>query len=190
MDQLKRMSFVLFTAFVFSLTLASSSYAALPSDSPVFVKEYLGQVGFVEGRLLQLEGAMAQDQMTWTPMEGVRTVAEVYLHIAESNYLLVNFLKGEKMEGESNALEKTTTNKDEIAKILSESFTAVKEAAGKVTQEQLDKVVQTPFGMKTSVRDFMVMMLGHTHEHLGQGIAYARMNGVVPPWSRKESEGK
>ena len=168
MVQLKRMSFVLFTAFVFSLTLASSSYAALPSDSPVFVKEYLGQVGFVESRLLQLEGAMAQDQMTWTPMEGVRTVAEVYLHIAEANYLLVNFLKALKR---NRGL--TTTDKDEIAKILSESFTAVKEAAGMVTQEQLDKVVQTPFGMKTSVRDFMVMMLGHTHEHLGQGIASA-----------------
>ena len=190
MTQLKRMSFVLLTAFVFIFTFTNSGYAIAPSDSPVFIQEFLGQVGFAEGRLLQLEGAMSQDQMKWTPGEGVRTVAEVYLHIAESNYMLVGFLNGEKMEGESGTLEKSTTDKDKIAKILSESFTAVKEAAGKVTQEQLDKVVQTPFGNEMSVRNFMVSMLGHMHEHLGQGIAYARMNGVVPPWSRKESESK
>jgi hypothetical protein len=26
----------------------------------------------------------------------------------------------------------------------------------------------------------------HCHEHLGQLIAYARMNGVTPPWSKTD----
>lgn len=189
MLKLKHVILALLVSLICSFTFAGNGNMVPLSDSPVFVQEYLGQVGFVEGRLLELEGAMSQDQMTWTPGEGVRTVAQVYLHVAEANYMLVKFLNGEEMEGEPGTLEKTTTDKDEIAKILSESFTAVKDAAGKVTQEQLDKVVQTPFGMEMSVRNFMVSMLGHAHEHLGQGIAYARMNGVVPPWSRKESEG-
>jgi len=40
-----------------------------------------------------------------------------------------------------------------------------------------------------SMRNFMISLLAHSHEHLGQGIAYARMNGVTPPWSKEDSEG-
>jgi uncharacterized damage-inducible protein DinB len=156
----------------------------------VFVQEFIGQTDFIEGRLSQLLGAMSQEQMGWAPAEGVRSCGQIYLHTAEANHMLAGFMSGAEMEGEPGAMEKSTTNKDVIAKMLTESFTAVKEAAGKLTEEDLNKMVQTPFGMEMSLRNFMISLLSHSHEHLGQGIAYARMNGVTPPWSEEnEDEG-
>lgn len=165
---------------------ANKSYSNSLPDAPVFVQEFIGQMDFIEGRLTLLLSAMSQDQLAWTPEEGVRTCGQIYLHVAGANHLLVNFMSGMKTEGEPRAIEKSTTDKDEIMKKLKESFEAVKEAAGKLTEEDLDKVSMTPFGFETSLRNFMVSLLSHSHEHLGQGIAYARMNHVVPPWSQKQ----
>jgi len=159
------------------------------AEQSVFLQEYLGQTDFIEGRLTQLLSAMSQDQMNWTPAEGVRTCGQIYLHVAEANFMLAGFMSGAEMEGEPGTMEKRTRDKDEIAKMLKDSFAAVKEAAGKLTEEDLDKVSKTPFGMDMSLRNFMISLLNHSHEHLGQGIAYARMNGVTPPWSKKDSEG-
>lgn len=170
------------------ISLIAITFAGTNPDKPAFVDEFIGQIDFVQGRLLQLEGAMPQDKMTWTPAEGVRTCGQIYLHIAEANHMLASFMSGAKMEGERGALEKSTTDKDEIAKLLEDSFTAVKDAAVNLTEEDLNKVVQTPFGMEMSLRNFMISLLNHSHEHLGQGIAYARMNGVTPPWSAKQED--
>jgi uncharacterized damage-inducible protein DinB len=98
-------------------------------------------------------------------------------------------MSGKEMEGEPGTLEKSITGKDNIMKAMEKSFNTVRDAAGKLTEEDLNKMVQTPFGMEMSMRNFMISLLSHSHEHLGQGIAYARMNGVTPPWSEKDSEG-
>ena len=172
------------------LVIIKPASALNPPSQPVFIQEYLGQNEFILGRLTNLLGAMSQDQMGWAPAEGVRNCGEIYLHVAEANHMLAAFMTGAGMEGERGAMEKSTTDKDEIAKMLKDSFTAVNEAAGKLTEEDLNKMVQTPFGMEMSMRNFMISLLAHSHEHLGQGIAYARMNGVTPPWSEKqEGEG-
>ncbi len=185
----KSILFSIFAAAIL-LVVVDSSSADNPPSQPVFIQEYLGQNTFIEGRLTDLLGAMSQDQMSWAPAEGIRNCGEIYLHVAEANHMLTAFMTGAEMEGERGAMEKSTTDKDEIAKILKDSFTAVNEAAGKLTEEDLNKVVQTPFGMEMSMRNFMISLLNHSHEHLGQGIAYARMNGVTPPWSEKqEGEG-
>ena len=176
-------------AFLF--VVINSVSKANPPDQPAFVQEYVGQMNFIEGRLLDLEGAMPQELMGWEPADEVRNTAQVFLHVAEANHMLVSFMTGEKMEGERGAMEKSTTNKEEVAKMLSDSFAAVKDAAAKLTEEDLNKVVKTPFGMDMSMRNFMISLLNHGHEHLGQAIAYARMNGVTPPWSvKQEGEGE
>ncbi|UCH64382.1 MAG: DinB family protein [Ignavibacterium sp.] len=171
------------------LVVINTDSKANPQEQPVFVQEYIGQMNFIEGRLLDLEGAMPQELMGWEPADLVRNTAQVYLHVAEANHMLVSFMKGEEMKGERGAMEKSTTDKDEIAKMLKDSFTAVKDAAANLTQEDLDKMVQTPFGMEMSMRNFMMSLLNHGHEHLGQAIAYARMNGITPPWSVKQEGG-
>jgi uncharacterized damage-inducible protein DinB len=179
---MKKLSFL----FVFILFAASAATvnANTSGDQPVFVKEFLGQVEFIEGRLLQLEGAMSQDQMTWAPAEGVRNVATVYLHVAEANYMLVGKITGNAPKGERGEIEKSTTDKNEVAEIMKASFSKIKESAANLTEDDLNKEFEM-FGMKFTLRNFMITILNHMHEHLGQGIAYARMNGVTPPWSMK-----
>lgn len=171
------------------LIVINSISSANPPDQPVFVQEYVGQLDFIEGRLIDLEGAMPQELMGWEPADEVRNTAQVYLHVAETNYMLLGFMTGEKMEGEFGAMEKSTTNKEEVAKTLSGSFTALKDAAAKLTEDDLNEMHETPFGMEMSMRNFMISLLNHAHEHLGQGIAYARMNNITPPWSVKEDGG-
>ena len=155
-----------------------------PDETSAFLQEYAGQTDFVQGRILQLENAMPQEKFEWRPGEGVRSVAEVYLHIAEANMMLVSYMTGEKSEGE---IDEKTTDKEKIADIVKNSFEAVKDAVPKLTADDLNKNIKA-FGMEMTLRNFMISMLNHTHEHLGQSIAYARMNQVVPPWSMPSKE--
>jgi len=155
------------------------------AEQPVFVKEFLGQVDFVKGRLMQLAEAMPEDKYSWTPGEGVRSVGEVYVHVAQANHYFLSIMQGVQpdMSESSKATDKKTT-----LTMLTEAFDVVKDAAGKFTEDDLNREVEV-FGMKFTVRNFMITFLNHNHEHLGQAIAYARMNGVTPPWSKAESEG-
>ena len=77
-----------------------------------------------------------------------------------------------------------TTNKNEITKILERSFADLIATAKKITESDLEKNIHV-FGMDMTLRNFMVSSLNHMHEHLGQSIAYARSNGITPPWSQK-----
>jgi uncharacterized damage-inducible protein DinB len=152
------------------------------AEQPVFVQEFMGQIDFVKGRLTQLAEAMPEDKYSWKPGEDVRSVGEVYVHAAEANYYMLSLMKGEKFDmssSESKADKKTALS------LMEESFSNLKESAALFTDEDLNKEIEA-FGMKFSVRNFMVTVIAHLHEHLGQSIAYARMNGVTPPWSAQE----
>lgn len=177
---MKKFLFILIFA-VFSLNLL----AVKPADTPVFIKEFQGQVDFIKGRLMQLAEAMPEAKYNWTPAEGVRTVSEVYTHTADANYYFLSLITGDK-SGMNQ--EKSATDKKSILEKLGKSFDVLKESAGKLTEEDLNKEVEA-FGMKYSARNFMITLLNHCHEHLGQAIAYARMNGVTPPWSMQEAGG-
>lgn len=82
-------------------------------------------------------------------------------------------------------MEKTITDKSEIKAFLKKSFEDAKNFISQIKEEDLDKPVDF-FGNKTNERRILMLVLSHNHEHLGQSIAYARMNGVVPPWSQKK----
>jgi len=152
------------------------------AEQPIFVQEFLGQIDFVKGRLMQLAEAMPEDKYSWTPGEGVRSVGEVYVHAAEANYYMLSLIKGEKFD--MNSAESKSDKKTALS-LMEKSFDNLKESAAQFTNEDLDKEIEA-FGMKFSVRNFMVTIIAHLHEHLGQSIAYARMNGVTPPWSAQE----
>ena len=152
------------------------------AEQPIFVQEFLGQIDFVKGRLMQLAEAMPEDKYSWTPGEGVRSVGEVYVHAAEANYYMPSLIKGEKFD--MNSAESKSDKKTALS-LMEKSFDNLKESAAQFTDEDLDKEIEA-FGMKFSVRNFMVTIIAHLHEHLGQSIAYARMNGVTPPWSAQE----
>lgn len=183
-----RSALFLILSFVFTTTLMA--------QESVLIEEFVGQVVFVQGRLVDLANAVPQENYTWRPEEGVRSISEVYLHAAFANYICVTVSGGtvpkeigfEMDFSKANAWETQTTDKTEILEKLNESFTILKERVSVLTQEDLDREVEV-FGMKMSTRNFIISMIGHAHEHLGQSVAYARINGVTPPWSMKDSEG-
>jgi uncharacterized damage-inducible protein DinB len=163
------------------------------AEQPAFVKEFLGQMDYVEGKLAQLADAMPENTYSWRPEEGVRSVGEVYLHVAFGNYLWIT-LGGGKVPADAgfvadfskrNEWDTQTTDKKKIIEVMKKSFDAIKDYAKNLTDEDLNKEVEF-FGMKSSLRNFLVSGIAHLHEHLGQSIAYARMNKVVPPWSKNE----
>lgn len=181
-----------FLLVLFTLFLITNVFA----QEPVLVKEFLGQFEFVQGRITQLANAVPQSVYEWRPEEGVRSVSEVYLHIAFSNYMTVEMTGGtvpkevgfEMDFSKEHVWDIQTTDKTAILEKINESFATLKEWIQGLTEEDLNREVEA-FGMKQSTRNFIISMIGHTHEHLGQSIAYARTNHITPPWSKKESEG-
>jgi len=152
------------------------------AEQPIFVQEFMGQIDFVKGRLMQLAEAMPEESYSWTPGEGVRSVGEVYVHVAQSNCYMLSLVKGEKPDMSEGSIE---SDKKTAIAMMEKAFSVIKEEAAKFSEEDLNKEIEA-FGMKFSVRNFMVTMIAHLHEHLGQSIAYARMNGITPPWSAQE----
>lgn len=145
--------------------------------------EMLMNASDVEQKILGLVSAMPQDKFTWRPMEGVRSVSEVFLHISGANYLFPSFAGATIPEGiDLKTFEESTTDKSKIAEIVKASFASFRDNLTKLSDADLEKPAKM-FGMETTYRNVYLIALTHMHEHLGQSIAYARSNGVIPPWT-------
>jgi len=192
MFKTKSILFSIFAAAIL-LVLVNSVSAQNPPSDIVIVNEFVGQTEFIQGRLSQLAGAMPESTFEWRPTDGVRSVSEVYLHAAFANYICVTMSGGSVPEevgfvmdfSKVNDWDTQTTDKAAVIEKMNQSFDILKKRIEELNQEDLDREVEV-FGMTMSVRNFIISMIAHSHEHLGQGIAYARMNGVTPPWSAKQ----
>ena len=145
----------------------------------------LFQIDQARERLIALANAMPADKYGWKPGEGVRSTGEVFNHVAAANYFLPTFW-GAKVPAGVNpqALEKEMSgDKAKTVEVLTKSFDNLREAILAVPDSDLDRKIKM-FGQDATVRDAMMVLASHAHEHLGQSIAYARSNGVVPPWSK------
>jgi uncharacterized damage-inducible protein DinB len=155
-----------------------------------FRRDFLLPFGEAEVKVLDLAKAMPAEKYSWRPGPGVRSVGEVYMHIAGGNRLLVMFAGKPsqeelvKMIRGNEDREKAITEKSKVIEQLEASFKAVHEALGKATEADLSKPVRF-FDTDTTLRGIFMVISNHVSEHLGQSIAYARMNNIIPPWSRK-----
>ena len=154
-----------------------------------FVKIISDDLKGTADKIIQLAEAMPVEDYSWRPEEGVRSVGEVYVHIAMSNYFILSYLgapmpKNLKPDSENEDLEKTITNKKNITDLVKQSFADAQNFLSGYTDTDFDTVVELPFGKFTKAQ-LLMLAATHPHEHLGQAIAYARTNHIVPPWSRK-----
>jgi uncharacterized damage-inducible protein DinB len=144
----------------------------------------LYQMKDAEGKVIGLAEAMPAEKYGWRPAPGVRSVSEVYMHIAIANYFILTAL-GEKMPaGMSFASEKTVTDKAKVVETLKASFANLRRVVTNLPDSDLSKETKY-FDLHTTYQGMLFFLSDHLHEHLGQSIAYARTNGVVPPWSGK-----
>jgi uncharacterized damage-inducible protein DinB len=135
-------------------------------------------------KLLQLAEAMPAEKYSWRPGEGVRSVGEVFAHVSSANYFLPTLWGGKMAAGvDPRGFDKEAGDKAKTIDTLKKSFDSVKQAIGALSDADLARTVKI-FDHDGSVRDVVLILATHAHEHLGQSIAYARMNGVVPPWSK------
>lgn len=159
--------------------------AAQPAQAkpPGFRDLFLDQLKDVESKIVALAEAMPQEKYSWRPEEGVRSVSEVYMHIAGANYFLPNFMGVKPPSGFSPAMAKET-DKTKVVEALKASFDHVRQAVTSLSDGDLSKPAKM-FGHETTYEGVLFLIANHMHEHLGQSIAYARTNGVTPPWSKK-----
>lgn len=174
--------------------LAASSAAAQQSSAPRagIMGELIADVGGVQRKLDALAREMPQEKYEWRPAAGVRSVSEVFLHVTGENYGIpaavgvpVDPATGLKATDFAavTKFEQQKLSRDEMVQAIDKSFAYLIKAMNDTPDAQLDEKV-TFFGQQMTRRAVWVATVNHMHEHLGQAIAYARSNGVVPPWSR------
>ncbi len=173
-----------------ALALAAAALPARAQDAkaaevkPAGVRaEIQRQIDDAQKKLVALAEAMPAEKFAWRPGEGVRSTGEVFAHVAGGNYFLPTFWGAKMPEGlDPRGFEKAGSDKAKTIDTLKSSFDHVRQAIAAVPDSDLDRTVKF-FGQEGSVRAVMLILASHAHEHLGQSIAYARMNGVKPPWS-------
>ena len=149
---------------------------------------YDGEWVHVSKQLVALAEATPAEKFSWRPAPGVRSMSEVYMHIAIANLFLLS-VTGPKLPADlkSNDMEKTVTAKAAVVDWLKRSLEAVKTAHAAVKPADLRRAVRVD-QRDATVDGMYLRIIVHANEHMGQLIAYARMTGVVPPWS--EGAGK
>ncbi len=144
---------------------------------------YDGEWGHVSRQLIALAEAIPAEKFAWRPAPGVRSTSEVFMHIALANFYLLS-VTGPRMPAEltSNKMESTVTEKAAVIEWLKRSLDAVKNAHARVTPVELKRKVKIA-NRDATVDGMYLRIIVHANEHMGQLVAYARVNGIVPPWS-------
>ena len=168
--------------------LLALSLAALLAHAQVDPLEgiwqgYDGEWGHVSRQLIALAEAIPAEKYAWRPGPGVRSTSEVLMHIADANFYLLS-VTGPRMPAEiaSGNMEKTVTAKPEVIRWLQRSLDAVKAARAALKPGDLQKRVKIE-GRDANVDGMYLRIIVHANEHMGQLVAYARVNGIAPPWS-------
>ncbi len=144
---------------------------------------YDGEWKHVSKQLIDLAEATPEDKFSWRPAPGVRSTSEVYMHIALANFYLLS-VTGPKMPADlKQEMEKSVTSKAEVIAWLKRSLDAVKEAHASATPKDLERKVHIA-DRDATVDGMYLRIIVHANEHMGQLVAYARMTGVTPPWSK------
>jgi uncharacterized damage-inducible protein DinB len=167
------------TCAAVSLTAQSTPAKVVPGFRGLFLK----QLDDVQSKVVSLAEAVPQEKYSWRPAEGVRSISEVYGHIASANYFLPNFIGVKPPATFTPAIAKET-DKAKLVEALKSSFEHLRQVALNMPDADLEKPVKL-FGQDTTYEGVLFLIANHMHEHLGQSIAYARTNGVTPPWSKK-----
>ena len=137
----------------------------------------------VQKKFVDLANALPADKMTWRPSADSRAFAELFLHVAGERYAILKLMGAAAPEGfDAQAFEKSTTDKTKIVDELNRSWDFSKKTINGMTNADFAKLIPK-LGPRANAGDVVYILVADAHEHLGQSIAYARVNGIVPPWT-------
>ena len=151
-----------------------------------FVNETVGMLTYNSGHVIQLAEAIPADKYSWTPEEGVRNVAQVCGHIISANYFFAMKMGATLPEGVNpQTIEQELTTKEQVVPALKKSYEVLFEGIKSTSDEALAQKVEFPFPGEYTTMSAILIAMNHSYEHMGQLVAYGRMNGITPPWSQK-----
>src|SRR5262244_2877167 len=185
---MKALPVVLAAAVVLAAVPSARAQEVISKESAAELKaSVLGDLETLRGKFVGLAEAFPQDKYTWRPMEGVRSVSEVLMLAAFEGYSFVPTSFGGKAADlgsrEEAAKLRTLSDKTQVIEHLNKGF-----AHAKQQLESIDAATLTGkrkvMGQDLSASQTALAVGGDLHEHLGQLIAYARVNHIVPPWSK------
>ncbi len=180
------------TTFLFLVTALVCTAANPPKAT--FAKVFDSDLTSAEKEIVSLAEAMPADKYNFAPtsgeFSGVRTFAQQMRHIAAVNDEVAAAILGEKTPvdiGKSENGPDTLDNKDAIVQFLKDSFTYAHKAINSLTAANVLADVKSPFGggKPTTRTSLATILTWHSFDHYGQAVVYARMNGIIPPASRK-----
>lgn len=162
----------------------------LPQGGAVTVRHgFLRDLDTVQTKILGLARAIPSEKYSWRPAEGVRSIGEAFMHIASEYYVFAPMAYGatpSQLIGPKQAdftKFEANSSKDSVLAHLDAGFAYMKKVLADLPPDRIAGR-QKLFGSDRTIVETSMLMAGDLHEHLGQLIAYARMNGVVPPWSK------
>ena len=169
-----------------ALSTPARAQDAITKEAAAALKaSFIADLDVLKGKFVGLAETFPQDKYTWRPMDGVRSVSEVFILAASEGYAFIPTSFGGKPGAtrEEMTAMRTLTDKAKIIEHLNKAFAHAKAeltAADPATLTGRRQVM----GQNATVIDAALGIGGDLHEHLGQMIAYARMNHIVPPWSK------
>jgi len=164
-----------------------------------FRGEFLWELEIATRQHLALAEAFPPEKYSWRPDAKARSVSEVFVHVAAGIFMLLDLIgvspprdvygdvpdSGQervlRLIRRNDELEAIVQEKGEVVRILRRALEAVAQTIAQASDAELDRR-QAFFNEETAVRRVYLRLLAHTHEHMGQMIAYLRFNGIAPPW--------
>jgi hypothetical protein len=166
-----------------SATAAEPDLADHTGPSYDMKAQALADLQVMQKKFLDLANAVPENKFSWRPSADSRSFAEIFLHVAGERYQILAMMSAASPLGfNAKAFEKMTTDKARIVDELNRSW----EFAQKTISGMNNADFANPLpklGPQANAGDVVYILIADAHEHLGQSIAYARENGIVPPWT-------
>jgi uncharacterized damage-inducible protein DinB len=143
----------------------------------------LADLQAVQKKFVDLANAIPADKLTWRPSADSRSFAEVFLHVSGERYGILGLMGATPPAGfDRKTFEKSTTDRARIIDELNKSWEFAQKTINGMTNADFAKLLPK-LGPQANAGDVVYILVADAHEHLGQLVAYARVNGIVPPWT-------
>lgn len=181
-------------AFFVLLTMIAGATAAFAIDQSAATPDHtppsydmkpqsLLDLETMQKKFVDLANAVPADKLNWRPSPDSRSFAEVLLHVSGERYQIMALMGAQPPAGfDGKTYEKSTTDPARIVDELNKSWAFAKNAINSMTNADFAKPIPK-LGPDANAGDVVYILVADAHEHLGQSVAYARENGVVPPWT-------
>jgi len=183
--------FILAATFVATLAVPRAAWTQTPNaDAAAEVrKQFLADIDTLHAKFVQLANAFPADKYAWRPAPGVRSVGEAFQHVVAEFYVWGPMAYGGQrstvIQAGREGMQKweAANSKEEVLKNLNAGHEYIRQQIGSMDVAKITGT-QKLFGQDMTIIQTSIIMTADLHEHLGQLIAYARVNGIKPPWSR------